>query len=87
MSLVSNVAPTNANHLTNQVQEARHNQSQQPSLENARGPQTTTQAAESVENTGNHTQVQAMDQAANATNPRHAQQRSIHNQNVVRGGF
>ncbi|MBM3856709.1 MAG: hypothetical protein FJ390_01950 [Verrucomicrobia bacterium] len=87
MSLVSSVGPQNPNHLSNQVQQPRQNQAQQPSVQNARGPQTATQAAESVENTGNHTQVQAMDESANSTNPLHAQQQSIRNQNVARGGF
>ncbi|MCX6957720.1 MAG: hypothetical protein NT164_04200 [Verrucomicrobiae bacterium] len=87
LSAVSTTTPTNVNHHQNEPSTPVRNHHQQPSVENAKGRQTPTDAARSVQDTGDHTQVQKMDTQADVSNPLTSPQQSNHNQNVVRGGI
>lgn len=87
LAAVNTATPSNVNHPANQTPRRVPNQHQQPSVQNARGPQTPTDAARSNQDTGNHIQVQ-QEQAQNTlANPLTSAKQSLHNQNVARGGF
>ncbi len=74
LASVSKAPPNNVNHPSHQQPKQVRNQHQQPSVQNAKGPQTPTEAARSNQDTGNHTQVQTLDTQADLSNPLTSQQ-------------
>ncbi|MBX9578028.1 MAG: hypothetical protein K2W97_06095 [Chthoniobacterales bacterium] len=74
LSAVNTATPSNVNHPSNQPPARVQNQQQQPSVQNAQGPQTPTEVAKSNQDTGNHTQVQHNQAQDSQANPLTSQQ-------------